>query len=211
MYITYIAKSTSTILGPLFKNATKFTIGSLNFQFRSRGAFESYAHISVYDVSYESVTLTIHLVLVDAAVDCSSRVSLNFVEFIWGNIKTFAFIKYAIIFIPLETPKILFLRHYRAASDVWRTYNLCAACCGDSTPSIQQLVNKCTFPHSYSTYPNSCKLNLCLRQQPTLLHLASHSVFHLTFNLSDFHLTARTLYHHYLYTINSHLSFPNII
>jgi len=62
-----------------------------------------------------------------------------------------------------------------------------------------------TFPHSYSTYQNSCKCNLCLRQPPTLRDLASHSVFHYTFNLSEFQLTARTLYHHYLHAATSHL------
>jgi hypothetical protein len=43
----------------------------------------------------------IHLVLVEATVDCGPRVCLNFVDFIWDNIKTFAFIKYAIVYVPL--------------------------------------------------------------------------------------------------------------
>ena len=159
----YIAKSISAILGPLLTEAAKFTIGSFDFQFRYREAFEHYADYSAYDVSYDGVTLTFLLVLVDTAVDCSPRASLNFVEFIWHNIETFAFIKYAIVCTLLETPKILFLRHYRAASDSWRTFNLCAACCRDCTPSIQRFVNKCTFPLSYSNYPNSYKCNLCLR------------------------------------------------
>ena len=153
-------KNISTILGPLLQKAAKFTIGSFNFQFRSRGAFETYADFSAYEVSYEGVTLTFHLVLVDATVDCTTQECLNFVEFIWDNSKTFAFIKYAIVCVPLETPKILFLRHYRAASDGWRTYNHCAACCRDRTPLIQQFVKNCTFPHSYSTYQNSCICNL---------------------------------------------------
>jgi hypothetical protein len=34
----YISKSTSAILGPLLQKAIEFTIGSFNFQFRSRGA-----------------------------------------------------------------------------------------------------------------------------------------------------------------------------
>ena len=153
----------------------------------------------------EGEILTFHLVLVDAAVNCSPRASLNFVEFTWDNIKTFAFIKYAIVCIPLETPKILFLRNYRAANDRWRTFNLCAACCSDSMPTIHQFVNNCAFPPSYFNYPNSCKCNICLRQPPTLRDFASHFVFHLTFNLSEFQLTARTLYHHYLHAANSHL------
>ena len=65
----YIAKSTSTILRPLLKKATKFTIGYFKFQIIFRGAFERYADFSAYDVSYEGVILTFHLVLVEAAVD----------------------------------------------------------------------------------------------------------------------------------------------
>ena len=84
-------------------------------------------------------------------------------------------------------------------------FHLCTACCRDCTPSVQHFVNRCTFPRSYYDYPNSCKCNLCLRQPPTLRDLASHSVFHLTFNLSEFQLTARTLYLHYLHAANSQL------
>jgi len=119
------------------------------------------------------------------------------VEFIRANNKTFAFIKYAIVCIPLETPKVLFLRHYRAAFEGWRTFNLCAACCRDCTHTIQQFVNKCYLRISYPIYPNSCKCKLWLRQPPTLRDLATRSVFHLTFNLSEFQLTAQTLYHHF--------------
>jgi len=75
------------------QKAAKFTVGSFKFQLRSRGAFKRYADYSAYDVSYEGVTLTFLLVLIDTAVDCSPRASLNFVEFIWHNIKIFAFIK----------------------------------------------------------------------------------------------------------------------
>jgi len=83
-------------LGALLNKANKFTIGSFKFQFRSRGDFENYAEFSC-EILYEVVTQPFHLVLVDATVDCSPRSCLNFVEFIWSNIKTFAFIKYAIV------------------------------------------------------------------------------------------------------------------
>ena len=85
------------------------------------------------------------------------------------------------------------------------TYNLYAAFWRDCTPSIKRFMNKCTSPNSYSSFPNFCKCNLCLRQPTTLRDLASHSVFHFTFNLSEFQITARTLYHHYLQATNSHL------
>jgi len=178
---------------------------SFDFRFRSRGAFERYADFSAYDISYEGVTLTFHLVLVDATVDCGPRTCINFVDFILDIIKTFAFIKYAIVCVPLDTLTILFLRHCRSASDGWRTYNLCAACCKYCTPSVLQFVDNCTVPNSYSTYQNSCKCIICLRQPPTLRNLASHSVFQHTFNLSEFQLAGRTLFHQYVQAANSHL------
>ena len=69
-------------------------------------------------------------------------------------------------------------------------------------PAFHKQLN---FRHSYSTYQNTCKCNLCSRQSPTLRDLASHSFFNHTFELSEFQLTARTLYHHYLYAANSPL------
>ena len=84
-------------LGPLLQKATDFTIGSFDFRFRSRGAYERYAFFSAYDISYLDVTLTFHLVLVDATMDYGPRECINFVDLISENIKTFAFIKYAIV------------------------------------------------------------------------------------------------------------------
>ena len=78
----------------------------------------------------------------------SPRACLNVVQLIWNNIKIIALIKYAVVCVPLETPNILFLLHYRACSDGWGTYSLCAACSRDCTLSIQQFVYNCTFPHS---------------------------------------------------------------
>ena len=69
-------------------------------------------------------------------------------------------------------------------------------------PSARKFVAKCTFP-------NSCKCNVCLRQPPTLRNLASHSVFHHTFNLSEFKLTGRTLFYKYVHAANP-LLFPSI-
>jgi len=40
---------------------------------------------------------------------------------------------------------------------------------------------------------------------PSLRSSASHTVFHLTFNLSQFTLTGRTLYHRYLYAVESNI------
>ena len=97
---------------------------------------------------------------------------------------------------------VLYLHHYRSTSDSWRTYNLCATCFRDCTPSARKFVANCTFP-------NSCKCNVWLRQPPTLRNLVSHSVFHHTFNFSEFKLTGRTLFHQYVHAAAS-LLFPSI-
>jgi len=49
----------------------------------------------------------------------------------------------------------------------------------------------------------SCRCNVCVREPPSLRNLASPTVFHYTFNISQFILTDRTLYHQYLYAVES--------
>jgi len=110
-----------------------------------------------------------------------------------GNIMTFTFLHYAIVFAPFDTPTVLYLHHYRSNSDGWRTYKLCANCFRDCTPSAIMFV-------ANSTFPNSCKCNVWLRQPPTLRNLASHSVFK---------LTGRTQFHLYVHA-QTHLLFPSI-
>ena len=150
-----------------------------------------------------------HLVLFDATVDCGPRACINFVEFIWDNIKTFAFIKYAIVCVPVDTPKILFLCHYRSSSDVWRTYNLCAACCRDYRPSVRQFINNYSFPNSYSTNRNSCKCTLYLRQPPNLrIWLRIRSSITLSKYQSS-NLPAERCFTS-TFTLQTPISFPNI-
>lgn len=57
---------------------------------------------------------------------------------------------------------------------------------------MQPFINSCT-------YTNSCRSNACVRQPPKFRKLASHSVFHLTSNLSEFTLTSRKLFDQYVY------------
>jgi len=46
---------------------------------------------------------------------------------------------------------------------------------------------------------------VCIRQPPSLRSVASHTVFHLNFNLTSFTLTDKTLYHQYLYAVESNV------
>jgi len=113
-----------------------------------------------------------------------------------GKCSYFYIHNYAILCIPLDTCTVLYLHHNRTVSDGWRIDNLCDECSEEFRLILQPFVYNCT-------YKRSCGFNVCLRQTPTLRGLASHTVFQLTFNLSQFILTNRTLYHQYIYEIES--------
>jgi len=105
---------------------------------------------------------------------------------------------YAIVCVPLDTHTVLYLNHHRSASKGWTSDNLCDVCLEEFRLILQPFVDNCT-------YGSSCKFKVCLRQPPSLRSLASHTVFHLTFNLSQFTLTSRTLHHKYFYAVESNI------
>jgi len=110
----------------------------------------------------------------------------------------FAFKLYAIVCVPLDTPTVLYLHHHRAASDGWNSDSLCDECSEEYRLLLQPFVGNCTSDRS-------CRCNVCLWQPLSLRNLASHTVFNLTFNLSSFTLTGKTLYHRYLYGLESNV------
>ena len=114
----------------------------------------------------------------------------------WMNRCVFSFNMYAIVSVPLSTPTVFYLRHHRAASEGWTSGSQCTECSKEFKLLLQPFVGNCT-----KTY--SCRCNVCLRQPPSLRSLASYTVFHLTFNLSAFTLTSKTLYYQYLYAAES--------
>ena len=114
-------------MGPLLQKAPEYTILSFDFRFLSNRDNKHFTDYSTYEISYEGVTLTFQLVLVDATMDCGPRSCINFADFVWENIKTFTFILYAILCVPLDTPTVLYFHHYRSTSDGWRTYRITSA------------------------------------------------------------------------------------
>ena len=103
---------------------------------------------------------------------------------------------YYIMCIPLNTPTVLYLQHHRAASDGCVSSVLCDYCLEEIQRILQRMVG------NYNSDP-SCGCNVCVRQSPSLRNISSHTVFHYTFNLSQFTLSERTLYHQYLYALES--------
>ena len=108
----------------------------------------------------------------------------------------FAIKTYSIVCVPLNTATDLYIQHHRAASDGCESVVLWNDCLKELLSILQRMVGYCTLDPS-------CRCNVYLRQPPTLRNLVSHTVFHYTFNLSQFTLTDRTLYHQYLYAVES--------
>jgi len=109
---------------------------------------------------------------------------------------TFGVKIYPIVCLPLNTPSVQFLQYHRAASEGWESSILCDEFSEEIQRVLQQFVGNCSSDRS-------CRCNVCLRQPQSLRNLASHTVFHYTFNLSQFTVSDRILYHKYLYAMES--------
>jgi len=191
-----IAKTDPAFLDRLFKKWPAFEIGPFQFRLSTEQEYVNFPDYADYDITHEGVTLPFHITFVDVFMHCGSRFSINLAEFIWGNVCIFTFRMNGIVCVPLNTPTDFCLHHHSAASDGWTSDSLCDKCLEEFRLVLQLFVGNCINTCS-------CRCNLCLRQPPSLRNLASHSVFQLTFNLAHFTLTSRTLYHQYLYAVES--------
>jgi len=99
---------------------------------------------------------------------------------------------YAIVCFPLDTPTVFYLHHHGANNGGWSPDSICK----ESLEEFQPFIGNCTGTRS-------CRCNVFLRQAPSLRSLASYTVLHLTFNLTEFKLTHRTLYHQFVYAAES--------
>lgn len=115
------------------------------------------------------------------------------------NVYVFAFKLYAIVCVPLKTPTFFYLRHHRATSN-WLDIRFPMRQCLEEFRHTLIVVGDCTNTCS-------CGCNVWLRELLTIRSMASHRVFHLNFNLSQFTLTSRTLYHQYIYAVEQNI-FP---
>ena len=185
-----VAETNSALLDSLFKKHHAFEIGPFEFQIFVEREYVNFPDYSVYEITHEGVTIPFQITFDDASVNYRPQSCIYLAEFIWENICIFTFRMYAMLRIPLDAPTVLYLHHHRTVSVCWRTDNLCDECCEEFRLIHQPFEGNCT-------YKSLCKRNVCLRQPPTLRGLASHTLFHLTFNVSEFTLTNRTPYHQY--------------
>jgi len=138
--------------------------------------------------------------IVHVSTSCGSKSIINLSAFTWEYICGFALNLYTIVCVPLNTPTVLHVNHHRAARDGWNSDSLYDGCSDEYRLTIQPFVGNCTSDRS-------CGCNVCLRQPHSLRNLVPQTVFNITFNISSFTLIGRSLYHHYLYTVES---FPTI-
>jgi hypothetical protein len=168
----YVAKTKSAVSHLSKKH--DFMLGDFKFEYRVA---------EEYSVSLHNKSILLEIIFIDTAIDCGPFSNLNFVDFIWTNLIVLQFKKYAIVAVPFETPKILYLKHYRASSDGWKTNLLCDGCSDTYKRVLAPVTTNCAMHIS-------CKCNVCLRQPPSLRSMASYAVFHLRYNLEEFRLTS---------------------
>ena len=191
-----IARTKSPILDNIYRKFPTFEIGPFRFHITADEEYANCPDYSVYDITHDDVTVPFLLVVVDVSVHFGSIYSINLVEFMWENACIFAFKMYAKICVPLDTPTFFYLNNHGDISGGWSPDYLCKECLDKFQPLLRPFIGNCTGTRS-------CRSNVYLRQAPSLRSLASYTVFHLTFNLSEFKLTRRTLYHQYVYAVKS--------
>ena len=191
-----IARTDSPILDNICKKFPNFDTGPFKFHITPEDEYANYPDYSVYEITHDAGTIPFLLAVVDESVPCGSNSNINLAEFMWENASIFAFKMYGIVCVPLDTPTVLYLHHHGATSEGWTRDSLCKECLDEFRPILRHFI--CD-----STGTRSWRCNVCLRQAPSLRSLASYIVFQLTFNLSEFKLTRRTLYHQYLYAVKS--------
>jgi len=200
--VLHIARTPSTILDNIYRKSDIFVIGTFQFRLAEREGYDGFPDFSTYDITFENVTVSFSITIIDVSTSYGvsttygSKSSINVTKFVWEYLCGFAFKMYALICVPLETPRVLHFYHHRAATDGWKSDCLCDVFSEEYRHLLQPFVGN-------STSDRSCRCNVSPRQAPSLSNLASHTVFHLTFNLSQFTLSGITLYHQYLYAVES--------
>jgi len=131
--------------------------------------YESFPDYSIYDITYEGVTIPFQINIVDVSAHCGSRSSINLAEFIWEYVPVFAVKMYSVICVPPNTPTVLYINHHRAARDGWTSDTLCDECLEEFRLLLNPFVGNCTYLHvsgvNHTHHQEYTKLQL----QPPLL------------------------------------------
>jgi hypothetical protein len=150
-----------------------------------------------YVVSCENFSMVFLLIGVDVTRFCDPLFNVDLVHFIWDFYRRFTFKKYAITVIPTSTtPRMLCLQYYRTKSDGWKDNGRCDDC---------EMENQLTLlPLTDCRQTDKCSCNICARQPPSLIHLATHVLLNYTVSLKRFELNEEITYRQYVYACRSH-------
>jgi len=122
------------------------------------------------------------------------------VHFIWTIYERLTFGKYCLTFIPRDEsdlPRLVCLKNHRAECLGWRNDIHCPACVTSFQINLRRLAN-CQRPNTHN-----CPSSICVRQPPSLLASASHTLFLMVLELNRFTLTYETTYEQYYMALSS--------
>ena len=80
----HIARTDSTLLDNIYRKVHSFEIGPFKFRLTEWLEYEHFPDYSIYDITHECVTITVHITTVDVSAYCGYRSNINLAEFILG-------------------------------------------------------------------------------------------------------------------------------
>jgi len=197
----FIAMNNSPFLQLLFRLSPKpidvFYFKEFLFIFMENDDEED---IFYYNIPRGQFDMTIAIVRIETTGYCNPTSNLDFVHFIWSNYERFTFAKYCLTFIPREQPnlhKLACLKQYRAESEGWKNDIHCPACVASFQTNLRRFTH-CLHPDTLN-----CPCLVCVRQPPSLLTSASHTLFLMVLQLNRFTLTRETTYEQYYMALRS--------
>ena len=78
----HIARTDSATLDSLYRKLHIFEIGPFEFPLTAWLEYESFLDYSIYEITYEVVSVPFHITIGDVSVYCGSQSSMNLAEFI---------------------------------------------------------------------------------------------------------------------------------
>jgi hypothetical protein len=117
----------------------------------------------------------------------------------YGRTTMLCFRRHALTFLPTPgdtNSRLLCLRHYRVSSEGCTFTSRCGPCSAAFQEGCRHLVGN-VAPEE------PCSCNVCKRQPPTLLDMASRTVFTVTRNVDRFRLTRNVTHSEFVHSVNS--------
>jgi hypothetical protein len=102
--------------------------------------FEVIKYAVIYDVVLEILILPI-----GTLIESGPRSNLNFVHHVLESFSHLRCRKYSIVFLPLDIPKIFYLKHYTAESGGWTSNLLCDRCISVYKKNLQKHIFGCNM------------------------------------------------------------------